>query len=86
MLRDAEFLSWMADRLVFVYGESPNIDFVHYLRRLATEAEKKERRRALHRYIAVRVLAFLFGTAVMLALGSGYVVKVAWELWGALGR
>jgi hypothetical protein len=32
---DAEFLSWLADRLVKVYGESPNVDFVLRLRAIA---------------------------------------------------
>ena len=35
MKNDAEFLLWIADRLVFVYGESPNIDFVLKLRKIA---------------------------------------------------
>ena len=34
---DPEFLNWLADRLVFVYGESPNVDFVRRLREMATE-------------------------------------------------
>jgi hypothetical protein len=32
---DAEFLSWLADRLVKVYGEDPNMDFVRRLRAVA---------------------------------------------------
>lgn len=32
---DAEFLRWMADRLVHVYKESPNVDFVLKLRAIA---------------------------------------------------
>ena len=27
-----EMMEWVADRLVFVYGESPNVDFVQSLR------------------------------------------------------
>lgn len=27
-----DFLDWLADRLVIVYGESPNVDFVHTCR------------------------------------------------------
>jgi hypothetical protein len=34
---DALFLEWLADRLVFVYGESKNVDFVLKLLRLAKE-------------------------------------------------
>lgn len=33
--REGEFLEWVADRLVHVYGESPNVDFVHRLREIA---------------------------------------------------
>lgn len=32
---DRAFLEWLADRLVMVYGESPNVDFVHTLRKYA---------------------------------------------------
>lgn len=32
---DPDFLDWLADRLVYVYGESPNVDFVLALRRKA---------------------------------------------------
>lgn len=31
-----DFLDWVADRLIDVYGESPSIDFVQSLRRRAT--------------------------------------------------
>jgi hypothetical protein len=34
-MTDKEFLSWIADRLVYVYRESPNVDFVQKLRRIA---------------------------------------------------
>lgn len=34
-MKDLEFLNWIADRLVNVYGESPNVDFVHKLREIA---------------------------------------------------
>ena len=27
-MRDWEFLDWVANRLVYVYSESPNVDFV----------------------------------------------------------
>jgi hypothetical protein len=33
--RHREFLNWVADRLVHVYGESPNVDFVLKLRQIA---------------------------------------------------
>ena len=31
-MKDKEFLEWLIDRLVHVYGESPNVDFIHRLR------------------------------------------------------
>jgi hypothetical protein len=34
-----EFLEWLADRLVYVYKESPNVDFVLSLRKRAEQAE-----------------------------------------------
>lgn len=34
---DGEFLHWMADRLVNVYGESENVDFVQKLRKMANK-------------------------------------------------
>lgn len=36
---DATFLNWIADRLVNVYKESPNVDFVLRLREIATIVE-----------------------------------------------
>lgn len=36
--RDQPFLDWVADRLVHVYHESPNVDFVLKLRKMATRA------------------------------------------------
>jgi hypothetical protein len=27
-MTDAQFLTWIRDRIVYVYGESPNVDFV----------------------------------------------------------
>lgn len=39
-LLDAEFLRWLVDRLVNVYGESPNVDFVHKLRSVANRMER----------------------------------------------
>lgn len=40
--KDAEFLNWIADRIVHVYGESNNVDFVIKLRSIATMKSKKE--------------------------------------------
>ena len=28
-MKDSEFLQWISERLVYVYKESPNVDFVH---------------------------------------------------------
>lgn len=38
MVTDSEFLNWLGDRLVHVYGESENVDFVLKVRRLAQAA------------------------------------------------
>lgn len=35
MTADRDFLLWLADRFVFVYGESENVDFVQKVRRIA---------------------------------------------------
>lgn len=35
---NTDFFDWLADRLVEVYGESPNVDFVLSLRKRAEEA------------------------------------------------
>lgn len=40
-LLDAEFLRWIVDRLINIYGESPNIDFIHRLRSVADRLENK---------------------------------------------
>mgnify|MGYP001608782724 CR=1 FL=1 len=41
-MKDGEFLHWIADRLVHVYGESPNVDFVQRLRAIAVEQTARE--------------------------------------------
>lgn len=38
--RDSEFLHWLTARLVKVYGESPNVDFVLKLHEIADNLEK----------------------------------------------
>ena len=38
-MKDKNFLNWLADRLVFHYGESGNTDFVHKLRAIATNTD-----------------------------------------------
>jgi len=37
--RDGRHLNWIADRLVNVYGESENVDFVLRLREIANKLE-----------------------------------------------
>ena len=34
-MTDKEFLNWLSDRLIHVYGESPSVDFVHRLNKIA---------------------------------------------------
>ena len=34
-MTDQEFLNWIADRLVLVYGDNPNVDYIHKLRAIA---------------------------------------------------
>ena len=38
-MKDKEFLDWLADRLVYVYKESPNVDFVQKLKAIAKKAK-----------------------------------------------
>jgi hypothetical protein len=39
--RDKEFLQWLYDRLVNVYGENPNVDFVIKLRKIIKNYNKR---------------------------------------------
>lgn len=41
-MKDKEFLEWLVDRLVFVYNESPNIDFVLKLKSIARHTPKNK--------------------------------------------
>lgn len=34
-MSDKDFLNWVGDRLVHVYGESENVDFVRRLRKIS---------------------------------------------------
>lgn len=38
---DGEFLRWLAERLVNVYGESPNVDFLYRLEHIADTLEDR---------------------------------------------
>lgn len=40
ILSDSRFLTWIADRLVHIYSESPNVDFVLKLRSIAKNMDK----------------------------------------------
>lgn len=44
-MTDSKFLTWVADRLVHVYGENPDVDFVQKLRRMASRAQESEIRK-----------------------------------------
>lgn len=39
-LDEKTFLNWIADRLVNVYGESENVDFINRLREIGDDHEK----------------------------------------------
>ena len=39
---DKEFLEWLRDRLVYVYNESPNVDFVWRLNEIIEKLRMKE--------------------------------------------
>jgi hypothetical protein len=39
-LSEKSFLNWIADRLVNVYGESENVDFINRLREIGDDYEK----------------------------------------------
>lgn len=41
-MKDKEFLEWLANRLVHVYGESAYVDFVHKLRAIAANTDDKK--------------------------------------------
>lgn len=64
MTNDKEFLNWLADRLVHVYGESPNVDFVHKLRAIAKNMATRDGR------FSVRSLYEPFAYAAVATDGS----------------
>jgi hypothetical protein len=41
-MEDSEFLSWLKERLINVYGESPNVDFVLRLGEIVKYAKMRE--------------------------------------------
>ncbi len=42
-MNDAEFLDWLADRLIYVYGEGPNVSYVHRLRDMSKQIKENEK-------------------------------------------
>jgi hypothetical protein len=42
-MKDKAFLEWIANRIVEVYGESPNVDFVRKLRAIAEEYKPEDK-------------------------------------------
>jgi hypothetical protein len=43
-MKDSDFLYWLRDRLINVYGEDPHVDFVKTLNDIAKKMEKNEAR------------------------------------------
>lgn len=41
-MTDSEFLTWIRDRIVHVYGESPNVDFVLRLGQVIDKTKRSE--------------------------------------------
>lgn len=41
-MNDSQFLYWLRDRLINVYGEDPHVDFVKKLNELARKMKKDE--------------------------------------------
>lgn len=42
--RDADVVAFAANRLVEVYGENPNVDFIHALRRVEARLRQEDER------------------------------------------
>ena len=43
-MMDSEFLQWIHDRLVNVYGEDPNTDFILKLNKIVAKTKEQEER------------------------------------------
>jgi len=41
-MKDSDFLTWIADRMVHHYSENEDFDYIHRLRKLAAEAKERE--------------------------------------------
>ena len=46
---DKSFLNWLADRLVYIYKESPNTDYVLKLKAIAAATAPEQITRNIHR-------------------------------------
>jgi hypothetical protein len=40
-MTDKDFLQWIHNRLIYVYRENENVDFLHRLRKIISEQETK---------------------------------------------
>lgn len=48
-MTDSEFLTWIRDRLIFVYGESSDVDFVLRLGEIIAKLDRSEKMEELIR-------------------------------------
>lgn len=78
--RDIEYLDWMADRLVHVYHESPNTDFVHAARRVAKQAREDQKDQAAVSQGTCIVVCFLF-FSLLISLGINYYLLGELRWW-----
>ncbi len=82
LLSDTEFLEWVANRLVHVYGESPNVDFVNKLRSMAAERRSPFRppaRTGLHRLTETVIEDDLETVTLVCACREGYSTIEGWN-------
>jgi hypothetical protein len=42
-MRDSEFLEWLYDRLIYQYGEDPDVDFVLRLKDIITKMQEDKK-------------------------------------------
>lgn len=41
-MSDSDFLSWMYNRIINIYGESPNTDFMHRFHKIMVKLKEQE--------------------------------------------
>lgn len=92
-MSNPEFLNWLADRLVHLYGESDNVDFVLKLRELAkspkieagdiiyNRAESNELRDELIKLRNDALVNGDFNTAVRLSHTVAWMYRAMEILW-----